>query len=293
MASEPQIERDSVAVLKAIAEYADPSISPSKDSNQRRYILEPDDLAVATDLPWERIKDALELLDTTGYVELIVTFGGIQGATLTPVGRYEYQRLNLQGVAQETERATPPTGQRLTLPPQPIGSPYRFTDEDWETVSDRKARGDTLFVALGYQFISDHYDSDILKGSIENMFLSTVNEYTKLPEALPIKLNFRPLEAGYGEHVFNEIARDIISSDITVFETSDLNPNVMLEMGVALTWDVRVLPIKEENRPPPPSDISGQTWANYRDSARTFVDPGHAGKLLRMVERAARKKRRP
>jgi predicted nucleotide-binding protein len=67
--------------------------------------------------------------------------------------------------------------------------------------------------------------------------------------------------------LFNEIARDIISSDIAVFETSDLNPNVMLEMGVALTWDVRVLPIKKEGQPKPPSDISGQTYADYRDSA--------------------------
>lgn len=42
---------------------------------------------------------------------------------------------------------------------------------------------------------------------------------------------------------FNEIARDVISADIAVFETSDQNSNVMIEMGVALTWGRRVLPI--------------------------------------------------
>jgi hypothetical protein len=51
-----------------------------------------------------------------------------------------------------------------------------------------------------------------------------------------VKLKFSVLAAGYGEHLFNQIARGIIGSDVAVFETSDLNANVMLEMGVALTW---------------------------------------------------------
>jgi len=42
------------------------------------------------------------------------------------------------------------------------------------------------------------------------------------------------LSAGYGRHLFNEIASDIISADIAVFEASDLNANVMIEIGVAL-----------------------------------------------------------
>jgi hypothetical protein len=107
---------------------------------------------------------------------------------------------------------------------------------------------------------------------------------------IPVQLIFKPLEAGYGEHLFNEIARDIISSDIAVFDASDLNPNVMIEMGVALTWDVRVLPIKEHSCQKPPSDVSGQTWADYHDSASKFTDESHHTKLVRMVERAAKKK---
>lgn len=69
-----------------------------------------------------------------------------------------------------------------------------------------------------------------------------------------------------------------------------MNPNVMVELGVALTWGVRVLPIKAEGRPLPPSDISGQTWADYRESAMSFADTEHSEKLVRMVERAVRKK---
>jgi hypothetical protein len=106
----------------------------------------------------------------------------------------------------------------------------------------------------------------------------------------PVTLKFKVLGAGYGEHLFNEIARDIISADIAVFDASDLNPNVMLEMGVALTWGVRVLPIKAAGRPSPPSDISGQTWAEFEASAAKFLDGDHQSKVARMVQRAVRKK---
>lgn len=53
--------------------------------------------------------------------------------------------------------------------------------------------------------------------------------------ALPISLNSRPLAAGSGEHLLIEIAGDIIGADVAVFDASDQNPNVMIEMGLALT----------------------------------------------------------
>jgi hypothetical protein len=127
------------------------------------------------------------------------------------------------------------------------------------------------------------------------MFEAAVQRYNneRRHGSAQITLKFTVLAAGYGEHLFNQIARDIIGSDIAVFETSDLNANVMLEMGVALTWGVRVLPVKLEGKPKPPSDISGQTWADYRNSGGEFIDPDHQEKLVAMIERAVRKKGRP
>ena len=160
-------------------------------------------------------------------------------------------------------------------------------------MSERRGARDRLNVVLGYQFQSTHYDSDRLASNLEAMFARAVAAYNQLPGAVAATLAFRRLSAGYGEHLFNEIARDIISADIAVFETSDLNPNVMLELGVALTWGVRVFVIKQEGRDKPPSDIFGHTWADHRDSASVFPDSTHDEKLLRMVERAVRKKSRP
>lgn len=65
----------------------------------------------------------------------------------------------------------------------------------------------------------------------------------------------------------------------------------MIEMGVALTWGIRVLPIKKKGRPKPPSDISGQTWADYTDNGLKFLDDDHENNLINMIEVSARKKR--
>jgi hypothetical protein len=149
-----------------------------------------------------------------------------------------------------------------------------------------------LYVVLGYQFQSNHYDSDQLQTNLKKDFETVVEKYNELPGSDNIKLIFKPLAAGYGEHLFNEISRDIISSDIAIFDTTDLNANVMVEMGVALTWGIRVLPIKKVGCIKPPSDISGQTWADYENSAKRFSDVGHPQKMLQMVRRAIRKKGR-
>jgi DNA-binding MarR family transcriptional regulator len=270
------VEENAGVVLQALAE------------QPRDQWIDAKKIAEVTGLSPSELNDAITILVDAGLAEWLRVMGtapfNFRSAWITPRGRYEYERLTQQ-------QATNTMSNTQTFrPPSPVGSPYGFSDEDWETVSERKAAIENLYVVLGYQFISEHYDSGELSKNIEAMFLNTVNEYNKLPGSTSVNLSFRPLSAGYGEHLFNEIARDIIASDIAVFETSNLNPNVMIEMGVALTWGVRVLPIKKEGCPRPPSDISGQTWADYQDNASLFIDPDHNRKLLRMVERAIRKK---
>jgi|ERR1035437_6172826 hypothetical protein len=251
-------------------------------------------LTEITKLTPTELNDAVTILESNGYVSLFnymgttpYEFGEVQ---ITPAGKFEYERVIKEMENNGNNKNTPTQVNRNIIP---VGSPYGFQDEDWETLSSRKGHTDILNVVLGYQFNSLHYDNEKLRKNINDDFIEAVNNYNGLPNAIPITLNFRPLAAGYGEHLFNEIARDIISSDIAIFDTSDLNPNVMVEMGVALTWGVRVLPIKKEGCPKPPSDISGQTWADYIDSGNKFVDNEHMDKLNRMVERAARKKSRP
>lgn len=246
-------------------------------------------LQEATGLSPMEINDAVTILDESGFVELLRYLGTapfIFGqVTITPRGRYQWERIkSLQAGKAE---AIP----SITIrPPIPVGSPYGFTDEDWEIVAEAKTKSNEIRVVLGHPFESEHFDTDQLKRNVEEMFRKALGDYLKRQGSIPVTINFKTLAAGYGEHLFNEIARDIISADIAVFDTSDLKPNVMIEMGVALTWGIRVLPIKNEKCPKNPSDISGQTYADYRDSAREFVDQKHHEKLIAMIDRAARKK---
>ena len=254
-----------------------------------------------TDFSPHDINDAIALLERSGYVEWRQYLGtapyNFGHVWITPVGRYEAERTSsvfaepLPLTTGSPESKSPARGQ-VSLPPTPIGSPYGFHDEDWEVIAERKARSDQLIVVMGYQFESSFYDTALLQQNIKSGLERVVDKYNSQPGALPAVLDFRPLAAGYGEHLFNEIARDIIASDIAVFETSDMNPNVMVELGVALTWGIRVLPIKLQSQPKPPSDISGQTWADYEDNAARFIDADHESKLVRMVDRAMRKKGR-
>ena len=253
-------------------------------------------LANTLQLKPEDVNDAVSILVSAGFAEWIRVRGArpydFMSVWISPRGRYEYERALEKAASTEKTASVNNVSGVAFKPPAPVGSPYGFTDQDWEFVAGRKSKSDTLFVVLGHQFKSDYYELEKLRLNIKGTFDNAVKAYNELKNSDPINLDFHALSAGYGEHLFNEIARDIISADIAVFETSDLNPNVMVEMGVALTWGIRVLPIKAEGRPTPPSDISGQTWADYREDASLFVDTDHQDKLVHMVQRAARKKGR-
>jgi hypothetical protein len=286
-----QMDRDAYLLLHRLA------------GAPRDQYVNADELAEQSALSAERLNDAVALLVDSGYVEWIQTLGSapydFAAATITSRGRYEDQRAAAFQAAPGPNRerinvgdgdAEDPGRALKLLPPSPIGSPYGFTDADWEVVSERKGQATRLYVVLGHQFESELFNGATLRTNVEAMLNKAVGRYNENAVRQDITLDFRVLNAGYGEHLFNEIARDIVGSDIAVFETSDLNPNVMLEMGVALTWGVRVLPIKHVGQPRPPSDVSGQTWADYTEDAGVFPDADHEQKLVRMIERAIRKK---
>lgn len=249
-----------------------------------------DDVSSGTKLTPEQINDAVEVLESNGYVDLLKVLGTAPYrfgyVAITPHGRFALER------ALADEKSSSETVTTISRAPEPIGSPYGFQDGDWEYITGERDNTGKLKVVLGYQFESEHYNSHLLADNLKATIQIAVQDYNADPKSIEISLDFIRLGAGFGEHVFNEIARDIISADIAIFDTSNLNPNVMLEMGVALTWGVRVLPIRSSDCPPPPSDISGQTWATYspKSNAKSFEDTEFQRKLLSMVKRAAQKK---
>ena len=248
-----------------------------------------------TDLTPNEINEAVGLLEEAGFVTLQVApetdpFSFHQ-AQLTQRGKYEIIRQTQQRFVPEADGKRTVEREKVLLPPTPVGSPFGFSDTDWEIVIEKKKIREKLFVVFGYQFKSTYYDTRKLEENIQQTFLSSIEGYkNNNPDSPSIVLDFKLLSAGYGNHLFNEIARDIISADIGVFEASDLNANVMIEIGVALTWGIRVLPLRDKKAPKLPSDISGLTWVEYTNNGLEFL-PDHVRKLISIIEFAIRKKR--
>jgi hypothetical protein len=248
-----------------------------------RFHFENTELQNMSELSPKDLNDAVLYLEDIGAVELMRALGTapfeFDSVAVESRGRYLYHEIKAQESTHEEEPIPLPK-----RPINPIGSPYGFTEEDWKAVSLQKGNGRILYVVLGMQFESKYYDSKALVDNFQAIFLGAVKEYNDKNKSLKITLQFEKLTAGLGEHLFNQIARSIIGSDIAVFETSELNPNVMLEMGVALTWGVRVLPIKIKGWPHPPSDVSGQTWIEYQDSGKKILEDKFDRKLAKMIE---------
>ncbi len=285
MAARTQIEADAQRVLALLV-----------GIGQITKWLSGQEISDETGLEPPRINDAVSLLEFNGFAETMRTMGTapfeFSEVWATALGKREAQRATLRQKLSPEDAPTDdaPDMAALSRFPAPVGSPYGFTEEDWEYVESERARISVLKVVVGYQFNSGHFDLNRLMKMLRRDFQAAVNEYNRETGNEPARLSLRRLRAGYGEHLFNEIARDVISADIAVFETSDKNPNVMIEMGVALTWGRRVLPIKKKGRPRPPSDISGQTWADYDATTYRFVGDDHHDSLVAMVRRVLRRK---
>lgn len=280
------IENNAYSILETIA---------NKVPNESgRSVMHNSELqSVLLDLKPGEINDAVEILKESGLLDVKYVVGTypytFYNITLTPRGRYEFQRQSI-GRQFSSGEEIPKADKKMTLRSYPAGSPFGFTDIDWEIVIKKRNVTGKLYVVLGHKFQSTYYDSEELKKNIQNMFQQAIDGYRLVNPNLPsVELVFKVLSAGYGQHLFNEIVRDIISSDIAVFEASDLNPNVMIEIGVSLTWGIRTLIIRERKSPIPPSDISGQTWAAYSNSGLDF-DSDHKEKLASMVELVMMKK---
>lgn len=170
----------------------------------------------------------------------------------------------------------------------PVGSPFGMTADHWREIESVRRDPQELYACLGYQWKSSYYNSTNLELNVKGTLLQAV-QAAKCADDVGVE--FRPLRAGYGGHVLNDIVADIISSDIAFFDASDRNPNVMLETGVALTWGIPVVLVRHESSPLPPSDLAGLTWAAYANDASEWNDPELYETLARTVSRALLRKK--
>lgn len=206
-------------------------------------------------------------------------------------GRFLFEAIR---ALQQAEAVEGEGGRLLPEPPlNPVASPHGLTAEDWAAVASRKGDSQTLHVVLALQFVSPHYDMKALIRNVEDRFRRAVQEYNARHAEAMITVRFEHLLAGLKPHPFNRVARDIIGADLAVFETSDWNPNVMLEMGVALTWGVPVVPLRRTVARPIVLDVSGQGFVLHENSAARILSEAFDEELVGAIERAIRSKAGP
>ena len=120
-------------------------------------------------------------------------------------------------------------------------------------------------IFLGLQFKSQYYS----KSSLENVVVDAVTaadiEIKRLGLSY-VRLEPNLVEIKPAEGVTEAILKKIEESLVCIFEISDNNPNVMLELGSAYTHNKRLIILKnEESVPvsPVPSDIVGKFITYY------------------------------
>ncbi|MGQ0791554.1 MAG: hypothetical protein ACT4NJ_04930, partial [Nitrosopumilaceae archaeon] len=90
------------------------------------------------------------ILEDSGYVDTLKALGTAPflffRATLNSRGKYEYQRLS-----KETKK-TEVQSKSISIPVSPVGSPFGFTDKDWEFVSEIKSESKKIHIVFGFQF---------------------------------------------------------------------------------------------------------------------------------------------
>ncbi len=223
-------------------------VSLFENNPHEDLLFDGDEISHWTGLNSVEINNAIDFLDDRGLLDRRNYLGtapynfGVVG--LNSRGNYIYHELK----EANEDKSEVTNNSIVAQQPLAAGSPFGFTDIDWEFVQTELSKNSTIKIVFGYQFKSQHYNSENLKLNLQNQFQTAIDKINAKQMTKGVSLNFKSLAAGYGEHLFNQIVRDIISADIAAFETSDMNSNVMIEMEVALTWGKRVLPIKKEGR---------------------------------------------
>lgn len=119
-----------------------------------------------------------------------------------------------------------------------------------------------LKVFVGYQIESEYHDTEDLKEAIFKAKEIVEENFSNID--LEIKFG----EFGAGKVLFNEVLSAIKDCEIAIFDISENNPNVLIEVGLAYGNNKQVILLKNESskeRFKVSSDISAFIYVPYKD----------------------------
>jgi len=117
----------------------------------------------------------------------------------------------------------------------------------------------SIIITLCHQFESEFYSSKLLK--------NTIISATQVAEDMLMDVNmaFEDIEeAIHSSEVRQNVTTSIRKADIVIFEISDLNHNVMYELGIANTLGKPIILLREESsKKELPSDVNQFIYLKY------------------------------
>ncbi len=119
-------------------------------------------------------------------------------------------------------------------------------------------------IFYGYQFVSENIKGNILEELIFSSCSEAEEKISQINGNDYVKLCPNKYELENTYTIYDSLFKKIENSDICIFEISDKNPNVFLEMGYAKGMNKYVIPlINQELLKEVPSNISGLVTVAY------------------------------
>lgn len=120
-------------------------------------------------------------------------------------------------------------------------------------------------VFAGYQFESDYFNRSELDDAIVWACDTAAGDISKQYE---IDLKYTPVDITPGNILIEGLKSLIKASEICIFEASDLNNNVFIELGLALAFDKPIIILVKSSaldKIKLPADIAGMVYLEYPD----------------------------
>jgi hypothetical protein len=143
-------------------------------------------------------------------------------------------------------------------------------------------------ISGGYQWSSNEAKLAIqqISNYIKNRFDG------KNEKNLKYNINYRRLRSSAGRTILDSIKAKIINSQVIIFDISDKNPNVMLELGYALAISndnnyLSIYLICKKDEPLPkniPTDLHGYFISEYTTNSKGEIKFNDNGSLRMSIE---------
>ena len=127
-------------------------------------------------------------------------------------------------------------------------------------------------ISSGYQWLNknDSTKASHSETAIKHL-VNGIKDSFKKQESI-YKINYRRLRASAGKNILDSIIKRIESSNVIIFDITDFNRNVLIELGIALYYcsknrDISIYIIKEKGSKSVtadlPSDLQGYFISEY------------------------------